>query len=224
MRFCRATDNPPLNTHLNPSSIVVFVKYPRRAITTAEARWLLPNRVMFTALKSAFSSPPKRLGPEHTIPFHRHSGVRIRGTGQVGDPIVVQAISRKELVGANTNWQKQIGENEISFSLEAMRYHQTGFSPFVVPDLFTEESIFYRFIGLRAVDWDWEHRQLSDGLQGEIYSSTRITMLKDGGSQQFHFNHTDLFQVPAPGIWLAASIAITSHLNQLSARCVPSAM
>lgn len=95
-----------------------------------------------------------------------------------------------------------------------MQYHQTGFRYFAMPDLFTEEAIFYRFIGLRAVDWDWEHRQLSNGLQGEIYATTRISMLKEGGSRQFHFNHTDLFQVPAPGIWLAASVAITSQLNQ----------
>lgn len=161
-------------------------------------------------------SPKKiKLGSETVLRIEELPKVKISGTGAITDPILISlldiSMAKQLCVPLKAEWEKQLHGQGVPSELNIDWWKGV---PWIYFDLFVEEHVFYRAIGLRGVDWEWFSRQLL--ASGErILSHVQIKDLKTRQMSTWYFDPTDLLSALTGEVGVKFSVACSNSMNRM---------
>jgi hypothetical protein len=161
-------------------------------------------------------SPRKiKLGCETVLRIDQLPKIKISGTGAMTDPILITpldiSMAKQLCVPLKAGWKNQLRGKDVPSELNIDWWKGV---PWIFFDLFIEEHIFYKAIGLRGIDWEWFSRRLL--VSGErILSHVQIRDLKTRQISTWYFDPTDLLSALTGEVGVKFSIACSNSMNRM---------
>jgi hypothetical protein len=161
-------------------------------------------------------SPRKlKLGCATVLRIEELPKIRISGTGAVTDPILISpldiSMAKQLCLPLRAEWERQLRGQDLPAELNIDWWKGV---PWIYFDLFIEEHILYKAIGLRGVDWEWFSRRLL--VSGErILAHVQIKDLKTRQMSTWYFDPTDLLSALTGETGVKFSIACSNSMNRM---------